>query len=154
MPYQITYHGLTCSIRQWAELLDFDYYTLLARIRRGWPPEKALEMPLRHKGVGPTTHGATHTKEYRAWKAMLGRCSYPGYHAYHRYGGRGLEVCEQWRESFETFLSDVELAPSPHLTLGRIDNDSGYRPGNVFWQTAAEQATNRARPRPRRTSGT
>jgi hypothetical protein len=146
MPYQITYHGLTDSIRQWAGLLGVDYYTLLARIRRGLPPEKALEMPLRHKGAGPRTHGATASKEYVAWKAMLGRCTYPAYHAYHRYGGRGLEVCDQWRASFETFLSDVGIAPSPDLSLGRLNNDCGYRPGNVSWQTAKEQAANRARP--------
>jgi hypothetical protein len=146
MGIHITYHGLSHSIRKWADLLDLDYYTLLARIRRGWPPEKALEAPLRHEGAGPLRHGQTGSKEYRAWRSMIDRCSSPRYHAYHRYGGRGLEVCRRWRESFETFLADVGNAPSPDLSLGRRDNNRGYFPNNVDWQSAKQQASNRARP--------
>jgi hypothetical protein len=78
---------------------------------------------------------------------MLGRCYYPGYHAFHRYGGRGLEVCDRWRESFVVFLEDIGTAPSPDLSLGRLDNERGYEPGNVAWQTIAEQNANRAKPR-------
>jgi hypothetical protein len=146
MPCQITYHGLSRSVSQWADLLGLNYYTLLARIRRGWPSEKALETPRRHHGAGPRRHGRTGSKEYRAWQAMIGRCYYSGYHAYHRYGGRGLEVCETWRKDFLAFICDVGLAPSPDLSLGRLNNNEGYMPENVSWQTAAEQAANRARP--------
>lgn len=145
MAIQITYHGLTHQIQQWADLVGIEYHTLLARIRHGWPAERALETPLHHHATGPRTHGATGTKEYRAWKAMLGRCYYPNYHAYHRYGGRGITVCDRWRASFEAFFHDVGPAPSPNLSLGRIDNDRGYEPGNVCWQTVAEQNANRAR---------
>jgi hypothetical protein len=147
MRYQITYHDLTASLRQWSDLIGMDYYTLLARIRRGWPTERALETPLRHAGIGPRTHGATGTKEYRAWRSMIDRCSSPRYHAYHRYGGRGLKVCRRWRESFEMFLADVGPAPAADLSLGRRDNNGGYFPNNVDWQSAKRQAANRARPR-------
>ena len=147
MPCLITYHGLTRPVRHWANLVGMNYYTLAARIRRGWPPEKALKAPLGHRGAGPRSHGQTGTKEYRAWKAMLGRCYYHGYHAWHRYGGRGLEVCPRWRKHFQQFLADVGAAPSPDLTLGRVKNDLGYIPGNVSWQTIREQAANRAAPR-------
>jgi hypothetical protein len=151
--HTIKYHGLSHTIREWADLLGVDYYTLAARIRRGWPVEKALETPLRHKGCGRSTHGRTGSKEYRAWLAMIDRCSSEKYHAYHRYGGRGLAICERWRNSFSAFLEDVGPAPSPDLTLGRVDNDRGYEPGNVTWQTIKEQAMNRARPS-RRTQAT
>lgn len=141
----ITYHGVSASIRQWAELTGMNYYTLAARLRRGWPVGRALESPLRHRGYGPTTHRATGSKEYRAWKAMICRCYYPRYHAAHRYGGRGLTVCHRWRVSFEAFLADVGPAPSPELTLGRINNELGYQPNNVRWESWQQQAQNRAK---------
>ena len=78
---------------------------------------------------------------------MRERCSCPRYQGYDRYGGRGIKVCERWQESFEAFLEDVGLAPSPQHSLGRIDNDGNYEPGNVTWQTVAEQSKNRAKPR-------
>ena len=143
----ITYHGLTRSIRQWAQLLGLNYYTLLARVRRGWSAERALETPLRHRGAGPTTHGKSYSREHGAWKAMLGRCYYPGYHASHRYAGRGLTVCGRWRESFEAFLTDVGPCPSADLTLGRIKNDVGYQPNNVRWESWQQQRASREKPR-------
>ena len=146
MPSLVTYHGLSHSIREWSDLIGLDYHTLLARIRRGWPPETALEAPLRHAGVGPRRHGMTGSKEYRAWRSMIDRCSSPKYHAWHRYGGRGLKVCRRWRESFESFVTDVGNAPSPDLSLGRVNNDLGYAPENVTWQSSKQQAINRARP--------
>jgi len=146
----ITYHGLSATIREWARLLGLDYYTLAARIRRGWSVERALETPRRHHGRGPTTHGQSYSKEHRAWKAMLGRCYYPQYHAYHRYGGRGIAVCEQWRDDFLAFLRDVGPSPSPELSLGRLENDGHYEPGQVEWQSAKIQAQSRCTSKRRR----
>jgi hypothetical protein len=143
----IAYHGLTRSIRQWADFLGLDYYTLAARIRRGWSVERAVESPGRHHGRGPKTHGQSYSKEHRAWKAMLGRCYYPGYHAAHRYGGRGLTVCERWRDSFETFFADLGPCPSPDFSLGRIDNAKGYCPANCRWENRQQQAASRDKPR-------
>jgi hypothetical protein len=148
----IQYHGVVGSVGAWAGLLGINYYTLLARIKRGWSPEKALETPVRHNGGGKTTHRATGSKEYRAWLAMRERCSCPRYWAYDRYGGRGISACERWEESFEAFLADVGPAPTPEVSLGRIDNDGDYCPGNVAWQTVAEQSANRAKPKRRRGS--
>ena len=145
----IQYHGVVGSVGGWATLLAINYYTLLDRLRRGWPPEDALERPVRHRGGRRPTHGRTGSKEYRAWLAMRERCSQPDYHGYDRYGGRGISVCQRWQESFENFLADVGPAPSPRHSLGRLDNDGNYEPGNVAWQTPTEQARNRARPRRR-----
>ena len=122
------------------------YYTMLARLRRGWSVQRAISVPLRHKGRGPTTHGQTGTKEYRAWLSMVARCSDPNYHAWHRYGGRGIGICQCWRASFEAFLADIGPAPSPSMSLGRLDNDGDYEPGNCAWQTAKQQAATRSQP--------
>lgn len=91
-----------------------------------------------------TTHGKTLTKEYRAWRGMLGRCFVKTNKDYPRYGGRGIRVCQKWRHSFEMFLQDVGKAPTPNHSIDRYpDNNGDYRPGNVRWATVSQQARNR-----------
>ena len=68
------------------------------------------------------------------------RCLNPNHRAYHYYGGRGITVCRSWH-SFLNFLRDMGERPQG-LTLGRIDNDRGYSPGNCHWETHAEQHRN------------
>jgi hypothetical protein len=139
-PVKLTYHGVTASVRSWSDLLGLDYHTLLARIRRNWSAERAIEAPVLHKGRGRRTHGWTGRKEYRAWKGMIYRCTNPGGNRWHRYGGRGIAACERWRESFESFLQDLGPCPSDGHSLGRLDHDQGYSPENCRWQTPEEQA--------------
>ena len=138
------------STRQLAAIFQRPYHTVLARIRRGWPLERALTTPLRHTSRGPRRHGCTGTREYRAWQSMKYRCSCPQYTSWHRYGGRGLSVCDLWQNDFMAFLRDVGPAPSPKHSLGRIRNDGNYEPGNIAWQTVHEQAANRSQPCRRR----
>lgn len=83
-------------------------------------------------------------KEYRAWRNMINRCEYPNARRFDRYGGRGIRICSRWRKSFEAFLRDVGRAPTPSHTIGRIDNNGNYEPGNVEWQTRSEQMNNMA----------
>lgn len=79
------------------------------------------------------------------WGNMRYRCENPNCHAWENYGGRGIKVCERWRD-FASFVEDVErlLGPRPEgMTLDRIDTNGNYEPGNVKWSTAVEQRANR-----------
>lgn len=82
------------------------------------------------------------TPEYRAWAAMIGRCTNPNNNAAKDYSLRGITVSEQWLD-FATFLKDMGPRPSPKHTLGRIDNDKGYCKENCRWETRTQQARNR-----------
>lgn len=72
------------------------------------------------------------------------RCSNQNRADYHRYGGRGIGVCHEWKQSFESFLAHVGPAPSPQHSIDRIDNDGNYEPGNVRWATTSQQSRNRS----------
>ena len=94
------------------------------------------------------THGLSSTPEYEAWQSMLARCYNPNIRGYHRYGGRGIKICDEWRQSFERFYSDVGPRPGPKYSLDRFPNNDGdYEPGNVRWATPQQQARNHRRNR-------
>lgn len=91
-------------------------------------------------------HGLSRSPEYLAHKNMRDRCYSPNDIGYMRYGGRGIRVCDRWLgpHGFENFYADVGPRPSQDHSLGRIDNDGNYEPGNVEWQTRIEQGRNQS----------
>ena len=95
-------------------------------------------------------HNLSHSIEHNAWLAMKGRCYNKNNSKYYRYGARGISVCPQWVNSFETFLQDLGERPQypKHMSLGRIDNDGNYEPSNCRWETAAQQASNTSKNKP------
>lgn len=87
-------------------------------------------------------HGDSASREYEIWKSMNGRCYVKSDTNYHRYGGRGIQVCERWRNSFIAFLADTGRRPTSKHQLERRDNDGDYEPGNCCWATKREQVRN------------
>ncbi|MFF8589905.1 hypothetical protein ACF061_00450 [Streptomyces sp. NPDC015220] len=79
------------------------------------------------------THGQSGTRLHVIWQSMIQRCTDPRSKSYANYGGRGITVYPEWRESFEAFARDVTDGFDPRLEIDRIDNSRGYEPGNVRW---------------------
>jgi hypothetical protein len=76
----------------------------------------------------------------RIWMGIISRCLNPMSIGYHRYGGRGITICDRWRYSLRAFGEDIPQRPSKDHTLHRIDGDKGYEPGNVVWLTRKEHS--------------
>lgn len=78
---------------------------------------------------------------YQSWAAMIQRCENGNHNSFARYGGRGVSICERWRDDFKDFLQDMGPRQNGH-TLDRIDNDRGYEPSNCRWATYRTQRLN------------
>ena len=99
------------------------------------------------RGAHTVTHGDARkygrSKEYGEWTQIKNRCLNPSNPGYKNYGGRGISICDKWKNSYALFLEDVGRAPTGMHSIDRIDNDGNYEPGNVRWATKKEQILNR-----------
>lgn len=92
------------------------------------------------------THGLHGHELYGTWAGMMTRCYDDRHPYYRRYGGRGISVCEEWKD-VSKFITDIErlLGSRPvNQTLDRVNNDGNYEPSNVRWATKSEQVRNRS----------
>jgi len=87
-------------------------------------------------------HGMEKTTEYKIWQSMKDRCYNKNCSKYHRYGGRGITVCDRWKNSFIAFFKDMGLKPFPKAQIDRIDNSLGYYKENCRWVTNAINCQN------------
>lgn len=103
---------------------------------------------------GKRTHDMSYSREFAAWSAIKFRCYKKTAKKFSSYGGRGIAMCEQWRNSFEDFYKDMGDRPSKNHSIDRKNNDGGYwcgkceeclrlnHPSNCRWATSVEQQRN------------
>lgn len=92
-----------------------------------------------------TTHDLTHTKIYSTWDGIKQRCLNPNHQAYKHYGGRGITICAEWRDDFQSFyeyVSKLEHFNEDGYSLDRINNNGNYEPGNIRWADLKTQHRN------------
>jgi hypothetical protein len=99
-------------------------------------------------GPGVVTHGGAHRgriePEYQVFVSMIQRCYDENQTSFKNYGGRGIKVCDEWRNDYAAFRAYVGPKPTPKHSIDRFpDNNGNYEPGNVRWATADEQGRNR-----------
>jgi len=116
------------------------------QVRKGgqlrWAEKKGFKQACQR--CAATHHGMTNTPEFIAWNSMNVRCKNPSHKFFHRYGGRGISICERWA-AFENFYSDMGPRPTKSHSLDRIDNNLGYSPENCRWVTQRTQKVNQER---------
>jgi hypothetical protein len=88
-------------------------------------------------------HGRHATPEYQAWRSAINRCEREKDPNFHRYGGRGIIMCPEWRSNFMAFFEHMGERPSKDHSLDRIDTNGNYEPGNCRWATRSEQQRNK-----------
>lgn len=97
------------------------------------------------RAMGPQnkTHGLVGTRLYRIYHGMLARCYRKSCPAYKNYGGRGIKMCNEWKQNILAFYDWAQAAGyQDSLSIDRINNDGDYSPDNCRWATHAEQGKN------------
>lgn len=92
-------------------------------------------------------HGMSNTKLFNIWQDMCKRCFYENHHAYNYYGGRGITVCNEWKNDFLSFYNwSISNGYKEGLSIDRINNNGNYCPENCRWTTMKIQSSNRRIP--------
>jgi hypothetical protein len=101
---------------------------------------------LRSENINTTSHNKSRTKLYKVWTSIKQRCVNEKTMAYEYYGGRGITICEDWKNDFNTFYDwAINNGYKIGLTIDRINNNGNYQPNNCRWVTMEVQNSNKRR---------
>lgn len=138
------------NLEEYAELHGVSFSSVRSAISRGTlSPDKKIgnrwyidsEKPWISKSK---THGLSNSRIYNVWNCMRQRCSNPKNSHYSAYGGRGISVCPEWQNSFESFYAwAINNGYKDTLEIDRINNDGNYEPSNCRWVTRKENVAYR-----------
>lgn len=116
-----------------------DVVVLGHNLRNGTTKSCGCVMKSKHR-----TFGRSRTMLYRCWNSMRQRCFCEKTNGYLRYGGRGITVCDEWKNDFQAFYDwAIANGYKDGLSIDRIDVNGNYEPSNCRWITFAEQSNNR-----------
>jgi len=131
-----TYHIVKCDCGNTKEVL----YQHLKKGKTKSCGCKSTEMKVKYS----TKHGLHKSRIYQTYHDMKDRCSNPKNSHYHRYGGRGIVICDEWLEDFMNFYNwGMSNGYKDSLTIERVNNDGNYCPENCTWITNSEQQKNK-----------
>lgn len=91
-----------------------------------------------------TTHGMSHSRLFSIWMGMKKRCTNANDRSYKHYGGRGINICDEWKADFMSFYDwSINNGYTEDLSIDRIDVNGNYEPSNCRWVSRLEQAKNK-----------
>lgn len=152
----IDYNGVKAGHKLWRCLCACgkETITTTGRLRCGrvnscgcLVAETNKKLRLGKPNYATSTHRATtsnkRTTEYVTWLSMRQRCLDKNHSNYKNYGAKGINVCSEWRDSFDVFLNDMGIKPTAKHSIDRINTNLGYEPGNCRWVDSKTQQNNR-----------
>lgn len=150
VPTRIEFNGESLTISEWAERVGIERRVLTSRLLRdGLAPSEAFRVDYKRtydKKHGHASVNGKQSPEYRLWHHMVDSCTRVGSAKWRPYGGRGVTLCDDWRD-FRNFLRDMGARPSSKHGLRLADGALIFGPGTVTWGTRAERARRNSRAR-------